>query len=273
MPYDGNAGDSLIQLATARLLADLGIHTTADARKADLILVPGGNPTMWPGIGVQRWLEIWRQHPQAELVVGPAGFRTGYSDWPRAIAEHGHRVTGLFARDPDSFRHLETAALRPDIRVALSHDPALYLRESEWIRAHRDAATADYDLHAFRNDHEANLPSPTRSRAWRLLPGRLRGPAETWLAQRVRTRNSAHARRLAGGDLPILYRDVSREGFDVFTEVIRAARTVHTDRLHVMLLAAMLGKTVFAYATSHAKLEGAYRHSLAGWADVRLVAP
>jgi exopolysaccharide biosynthesis predicted pyruvyltransferase EpsI len=72
--------------------------------------------------------------------------------------------------------------------------------------------------------------------------------------------------------VPMLARDVSRQRFEVFAETIRAARVVHTDRLHILLLAAMLGKKVFAYTTSHAKLEGVYRHSLAAWADVTIVA-
>jgi exopolysaccharide biosynthesis predicted pyruvyltransferase EpsI len=66
--------------------------------------------------------------------------------------------------------------------------------------------------------------------------------------------------------------DVSGQRFEIFVETVRAARVVHTDRLHVMLLAALLGKRVFAYPTSHAKLEGVYRHSLAAWADVTFVA-
>ena len=54
----------------------------------------------------------------------------------------------------------------------------------------------------------------------------------------------------------------------VFYDIIRQAKEVHTDRLHVMLMAAMLGKRVIAYATSYGKLESVYERSLAGWADV-----
>jgi hypothetical protein len=39
-----------------------------------------------------------------------------------------------------------------------------------------------------------------------------------------------------------------------------------------MLLSAMLGKKVFAYPTSHSKLEGVYEYALKGWADVTFVA-
>jgi exopolysaccharide biosynthesis predicted pyruvyltransferase EpsI len=274
-PYPGNAGDSLIQFATARILGDLGIRTTVDARKADVILIPGGNPTMWPEVGPQLWRRLSESNERAELVVGPAGFRAGYADWVRVVNDPQSRVSGLFARDPDSFGSLRAAGLRTGVTFALSHDPALYLRESEWLAAHRKAATAEYDLAAFRDDHETNLGYAWLWRgAGSRLPRRLQDSLMRKRAASVRTRKVALARRTpnAGVVVPWVCEDVSRHRFELFVEAVRAARNVHTDRLHVMLLAAMLGKKVFAYPTGHAKLEGVYGHSLVGWADVTLVA-
>jgi exopolysaccharide biosynthesis predicted pyruvyltransferase EpsI len=272
MPYPGNAGDSLIQYATDRILHDLRVRTTVDPQHADVILVPGGNPTMWPGIGSERWQLLWTRHADAEFVVGPAGFRNGYTDWQRILNEAGTQVSGLFARDPDSFRTLSNAGVRPEVVVALSHDPALYLRDTEWLAAHRRATTEEYDLVALRDDHETNLSHPEFLLLLRsLLPWRV----YNWVVRRsagaVRSRKLRLVRTLEHGSLPLLENDVSRQRFEVFVEVIRAARVVHTDRLHVMLLATMLGKKVFAYPTAHGKLEAVFHHSLAGWADVKFV--
>src|SRR5579871_6670150 len=66
MPYPGNAGDTLIQFATETLLAGLGIQTTVDPRAAEVILVPGGNPSMWHDIGAGHWQKIWEKYPTAE---------------------------------------------------------------------------------------------------------------------------------------------------------------------------------------------------------------
>jgi exopolysaccharide biosynthesis predicted pyruvyltransferase EpsI len=275
LPYPGNAGDSLIQFATQRIFDDLHVRTTVDPRDADVILVPGGNPTMWPSIGPQRWKALWARHEHAEFVVGPAGFRDGYSDWVRIVNEKGTPVSGLFARDPDSFRNLVDAGLRSGITYALSHDPALSLRGSAWLEAHRRAASEEYDLAAFRDDHETNLG---HAGIWRVVRSALPGRAHHFISRRraaaVRSRKMklASAEANAGLGVPVLPNDVSRERFEVFVETIRAARAVHTDRLHVMLFAALLGKKVFAYPTAHAKLEGVYRHSLADWADVTFVA-
>lgn len=271
--YPGNAGDSLIRLGTQQMLADLRIRTTGDPAAADVILVPGGNPTLWPDIGAQRWQALWSRYRHAEFVVGPAGFRDGYSDWVRIVNEPGSTVTGLFARDPEGLRCLQAGRLRAGITYGLAYDAALYLRSSEWLAAHKRAASEEFDLAVFRNDRETNLPYP---QAWRVLssivPGRFhRGliRALTWPVRRRKTRIAGAGR--AGTALPLICRDVAREPLERFVATVRAARTVHTDRLHTMLLSAMLGKKVFAYPTSHSKLEGVYEYALKGWADVTFV--
>lgn len=271
LPYPGNAGDSLIQFATQAILDDLKILTTVNPQKADVILIPGGNPTMWPTIGPQQWRILWKRYPRAEFVVGPAGFREGYSDWACAIKESG-KVSGLFTRDPESFQNLRAADLNPDIARELSHDPALYLRHSKWMTAHREAATEEYEVAIFRDDHEANLKYSAALRGIRgILPARIYDRLVRGQAGTAKARNLNIARRMADPDTKFVENDLSRQRFEVFVEGIRAARAVHTDRLHAMLLAAMLGKKIFAYPTAHGKLEGVYRHSLRGWADVTLV--
>ncbi len=271
--YPGNAGDALIQFATQKILADLRIRVTNDPVDADVILVPGGNPTLWPSIGPERWQAMWARYGHAEFVVGPSGFRDGYSDWARIVNEPKSTVSGLFARDPEGLRCLQRAGLRSGITYGLAYDPALYLRTSDWLAAHRRAASEAYDLAAFRNDHETNLPYP---QAWRLvssiLPARFHRGVIRALASPVRRRKTqiAGARSAATG-VPLMCNDVAHEPFEAFVETVRAARTVHTDRLHTMLLAAMLGKKVFAYPTSHLKLESVYEYALKGWADVTFV--
>ena len=272
MPYPGNAGDSLIQFATDTLLKDLGIRTTVDPRAAEVILIPGGNPSMWHDIGAGRWQEVWAKFPQAEFMVGPAGFRRGYSEWARIINAEGRRVSCLFARDPDSFNTLRASGLRSEITLGLSDDPALYLRRSEWLRAHRSAATEEYVLAALRDDHETDIRCRTPfgiARNW--VPGRIHNMLSRRQAAKVRAGKLAHVAQRVGHSLPLLCSDVSKQRFEVFVETIRAAREVHTDRLHVMLLATMLGKKVYAYPTAHGKLEGVYFYSLAEWADVNIV--
>jgi len=106
-----------------------------------------------------------------------------------------------------------------------------------------------------------------------IVPTRFHRTLVRALASPVRRRKTQLASTGRGAmALPLVCNDVARGSFDVFVQTVRAARTVHTDRLHAMLLAVMLGKKVFAYPTSHSKLEGVYEYSLKEWADVTFVA-
>ena len=267
--YPGNAGDWLIQAGTELLLKRLGIQQVDDPARAEVLLIPGGNPAMWPGSGAHLWRQLWRRFPQAEFVVGPAGFRRQYPEWRVAIRTAGERVSGLFARDPVSYEALCAARLPGQIEIGLSHDPALQLRGSEWLAAQQANTRNDYALFAFRDDHEGNVHGVGFLEALRGgLPSRVFRALSRALTTVARWEKTRAARRRASQDMAIQICDASREDVEGFTRAIRHAAEVHTDRLHVMLLAAMLGKPVVAYGTSHNKLETVYHHSLRGWATV-----
>ena len=61
--------------------------------------------------------------------------------------------------------------------------------------------------------------------------------------------------------------------FEEFVSTIAGAAEVHTDRLHVMIMAALLGEKIFAYGTAYSKLEQVYHHSMQGWVEVTFLAP
>lgn len=269
--WNGNSGDTLIWLGTKRLLKDLQIRRTADPRAADIILMPGGNQTMWQG-NINIWTETWSRWPDKDFVVGPTTVRLGFTTWDQDLWRNGSHVRGIFTRDPESHTILRTCGLNPNITVGLSHDPALYLRDSTWIRAHRKAATDEFTLAAFRNDHEgaANM------RRWLATlvdwtPARLSRRVESHWKSAVCRKKIARATRCTRGTHPLRVCDASKCSFPVFLEIIRSAAEVHTDRLHCMLLAAMLGKSTFAYPTAYGKLEAVYAHSVRHWAHVEFV--
>ncbi len=270
-PWNGNSGDVLIWLGTEYLLKDLGITRTLDPRTADIILIPGGNQTMWQE-NTDIWKEVWTRWPDKEFVVGPTTVQLGVTMWREDVRESGRNMTGLFVRDPQSYSILSECGLGGRVTIGLSHDPALYLRDSELIRDHRKAGTGEFVLAAFRADHEgAAGPAGRMGRYASLLPAFLsrrmkRRWAETrqreWIAQVARNTRS---------DKPIKVCDASKYVLEYFFEIVRCAAEVHTDRLHCMLLAAMLGKPTFAYPTAYGKLEAIYAHSVKDWAPVECV--
>ena len=66
--------------------------------------------------------------------------------------------------------------------------------------------------------------------------------------------------------------DVSRYGdkYDAWPllDVVSRFETVHTDRMHVGVAAAMMGKQTFLYDNSYHKIRAVYEHSLVGLAHV-----
>jgi exopolysaccharide biosynthesis predicted pyruvyltransferase EpsI len=76
---------------------------------------------------------------------------------------------------------------------------------------------------------------------------------------------------MSGAESFIIERDAPMMSFESFVESVRRASEVHTDRLHCMIMALLLGKQTFAYATAYSKLEGVYEHSIKSWADVTFV--
>jgi len=270
-PWDGNSGDVLIWLGTERLLNDLQVRRTLDPRAAEIILIPGGNQTMWQG-NIEVWNDVGSRWPDKDFVVGPTTVRLGFSTWREEANRFGAHLKGIFARDPESYAILETCPWHESTITGLSHDPALYLRDSPLIRRHRQAATQEFLLGVFRQDHEG-VPGPG---AWwenraGLLPGCLSRRVHSWRERARRQQRIARIVRYCREGRPVKICDAAQYPFPYFLETLRSAAQVHTDRLHCMLLAVMLGKPTFAYPTSFGKLEAIYEHSVKGWAHVEFV--
>jgi exopolysaccharide biosynthesis predicted pyruvyltransferase EpsI len=270
-PYVGNSGDSLIRMGTVRLLTDLGIASTLDPRKADVILWPGGNPTMWYD-NVEGWRKVLQKYDHAKLVVGPATFQPSKYDWAGVLRHYAPRVTALYARDLASYHNLTSASLPGSIALGLGHDPALYLRGSDWVERHRAAATEDYILAAFRDDHEGCVgPRWCPALLPALLPRRLRRYLERRACYHSQKMKILSVMKYADSRRAVKASDISHFDFDSFVDAVCHATEVHTDRLHTMLLAVLFDKRVFAYSTSYGKLEAVYSHSLKDWARVEFV--
>lgn len=270
-PWAGNSGDVLIWLGTEQLLTDLQIPRTLDPREADYILIPGGNQTMWGG-NVDVWKDVWSRWPDKPLVVGPITVWLGYTKWDVEVRGRGPYVKAIFARDPASYGVLQTCGLPASLTTGLSHDPALYLRDSEFLHLHRKAATKEFVLAAFRGDFEGTRDLRARLGRWvRLVPGCVQRRLD-YRGRMMSCRNKLARMALRSRSTkPLRICDVSLLPLPYFVETIRSAQEVHTDRLHVMLLAAMLGKLTYAYPTTFRKLESIYEHSVKDWAYVEFV--
>ncbi|PKN16003.1 MAG: hypothetical protein CVU66_02550 [Deltaproteobacteria bacterium HGW-Deltaproteobacteria-23] len=270
-PYPGNSGDELIIKGTHALLENMGIKKTMNASKADLLLSPGGNPTMWQGV-INVLRDIWRRYPLTPFIIGPSTFQSQERSWIEEIWRSGANVKGLVARDQTSFEVLRTECLPPKIDIFLAHDSAFYLRESIFLKNCLEGVKEDHDLCAFRRDHEAgDGQKQSFSFLGVTLPDLLLKKVRNHQRKVFRKRKLERAAYIIDGRLPVIIRDVSLMNFDMFLDMLIRARHVHTDRLHVMICAALLQKKVYVYPTSYGKLEAVFRHSMHEWADCEFV--
>jgi exopolysaccharide biosynthesis predicted pyruvyltransferase EpsI len=270
-PYHGNSGDVLIWMGDELLLKELGIEQIVDPRKADIILWPGGNPTMWRG-NLEGWQECWRSFPAAEFVVAPATFQGESLDWRKLLKTTKARIGGIFARDPESYENLKNLKLSSETIIGLGHDPAFHLKDSEWIARHREAATSEYILASFRRDHESAFASPVLRGLYKHRPFySLLVRWQQWRHDRFHKNRLKTIREISGTRSPIVECDASLMSFQSFVEIVRRTGQVHTDRLHCLILAVLLGKEVFAHPTAYGKLEAVYEHSIKSWAKVDFI--
>jgi len=270
-PWGGNTGDTLIWWGTENLLRDLNIRMTLNPLEADLILIPGGNQTMWQS-NIDVWKEVWAAYPDKEFAVGPMTAQPGFTTWVEDVQHAPVKIAGMFARDMESYGHLRNCHFPDDVVLGLSHDPALYLRTSDFIKVQREAVSQELVLAAFRIDHEGCCTAGQymkRLSCW--VPDRLLRRIDLRQKMRSRANKIARAAQISGANGTFRVCDISRSLAPCFFEMLRAAKEVHTDRLHCMLAAAMLQKPLFAYPTTFGKLEAVYEHSLKGWAHVEFV--
>ncbi len=269
--WGGNCGDTLIWLGTVQLLHDLEIRTTLDAAQADVILIPGGNQTMYQE-NIDVWKSVWAKWPDKEFAVGPMTIQIGAIPWVEDVRQAPAHIIGLFARDPVSYANLRECDLGSDIVQGLSHDPALYLRDSQIIKRQKEAARDEHILAIFRADSEGYCVKDKRLQ-WlvRSMPQAVSSRVDSRLKARGQAGKIATATQLSAADGELKVSDISKQTLPYFFEMLRLAKAVHTDRLHGMLAAAMLGKRTFAYPTTYGKLEAVYEHSVKEWATVEFV--
>jgi exopolysaccharide biosynthesis predicted pyruvyltransferase EpsI len=269
-PYPGNPGDSLIRMGTQLLLEDRGIRTTQDITTADICLFAGGCPTMWPD--VMKLIETYLNSScPGQLVIGPATFEFGLTPWPGLFRQFKDRIAGLFTRDWKSYQNLCSADLPGTIVKGVSHDPVFYLLGTSWHTQQRQNLSEDYILVSLRRDHEMKpgleerilgpiIAMATRRRARKLT---------RWARNRSKTQILSRIMRCEK-DKNLSIRDVDIWLLDTeaYLETIRKASRIYTDRLHVMIVASMLGKKVYAFSTLYGKLEHVYQTSMLEWSDV-----
>jgi exopolysaccharide biosynthesis predicted pyruvyltransferase EpsI len=286
----GNHGDRLIDLGARSALRAAGARRAADPEDADVIVVTGGAMAPLWYIHFAALEKYSQRFPDTPLLVLPSSYDLTGIDLPALLAGRRAACT-LIARDPISLQALQAAALPSDVQTELAHDLAFQLAGSGWLGRLAVHAAQRHILVVERTDGEgvtgATLPEVGNTTIRRLLPARLR--------HSLKYRLLASRRREQAGESPFVKRAVARvltdhpqfarlaihagdislgdiASFEEFCQEIAGAAAVFTTRLHVGILAALLGKPTYLHPSSHKKIRGLYDYSLRDMPHVQLLA-
>ncbi len=194
----------------------------------ELVLFDGGGymNDVWYGPTL---LKAVIKQTKAPIAVAPQSYLFNRTRLAECFMD-GREAT-LFCRERCSYHHLKGQGLPPNVQLKLSPELALYLT-AEDLAEFITSMEERYQLIAMRRDRESSVTGSL-----------IRG-----LEQKC--------------DNPVS-RDVSMEGsLSDFVSWVANAETVYTDRLHVAIASAILGKDVSLYGNRYHKNRGVWEYSL-----------
>lgn len=230
----GNAGDSLIALGTLQLMDSLGLHVRLRGHKESFDkndrIFYGGGGNFVPYYKACREFILRNTHVQ-QLVLLPHTV----NEQSDVLKQIGPNMI-FFARERRSFRHLtqhmrypENARIDHDLAFAIGPTTIQSLIKNDW-------GPGSSCLHAFRTDKEATgieIPPDNRD-----------------LSCICKTTNNTE-----------MLEGITKSSRAIF-EAIAPYVEVKTNRLHIAIASALLGKKTVLYKNSYFKNTAIYWYSL-----------
>ena len=202
---------------------------------ADVVLLRGGAylNDVWKDYDI---LECAiRDNPHCTLIVAPQSFFFNSTRFPEFF-EKSKQEIHLFCRERYSYDLLCSMHFPKNVHINLSHDTALYLPKEDF-KLQNEKGT--YVLIAPRDDRESIV---------------------TWKTKQIPKQ------------VKIFFGDIENvANFESFVNLVGNACKVYTDRLHVAILSAILGKETYLYPNSYYKNKGVYEFSLSGFPNVKFI--
>ena len=285
----GNNGDELIRMGSQFAIARAGLNLTDNLDKADLIIVRGGGGMndFLPGT-LDRLSGLLNEY-HLPIIVLPQSYKFAHTDFPALFKGRGDAPVFLYARERTSLEALCSMQFHPSVRVGIDHDMAMVLEGGDFVRALGERARRRHILIVERKDVEAECPIDRKPFPFPALRDAI--PISTRIkikrgirwALSGRNAKSAFADRLKGialeqypqyADDPTIAMDISDKGtasFEYFCSLIADSSIVITNRLHVGILGALLGKPTYLREGSYHKIRGIHEYSLSRMSHVRIV--
>jgi exopolysaccharide biosynthesis predicted pyruvyltransferase EpsI len=182
---------------------------------------------------------ILRNFGETPIATGPQSYWFPYTDFKRLIGFPTQPIF-LFSREGYSYVLLKNIFKNvPNVHVMLSPDTAFYLSKEDFSEIKNS-----HILVSLRNDRESILSYECKRKI---------------IECALRRKHSKS----------VVATDVGRQTFSTYLKLIINAEAVVTDRLHVAILGAILGKKVFLLSNVYHKNRGVYEYSLSSYPNVR----
>lgn len=255
-PNRGNAGDSLIACATFQMFERIGIpfrlieDPLFDAR-GKIVLYGGGGNLVSGRTEARRFIE--RHHRTAEKLAILPHTVSGHED---LLGRLGSNVD-LFAREAVSYEHIRRHA--PNANLFLADDLAFGLDVEAVLAADCSRPYRNLPLKRLLRRDIALLNESCR---------RSRGNARVLNCFRTDKEKTEFHLPRGNMDLSKLFtcRSFSPEksllASNMILRMLNRYEEVRTNRLHLAIAGALLGKTVKFYPNSYYKCEAVYRFSM-----------
>jgi exopolysaccharide biosynthesis predicted pyruvyltransferase EpsI len=290
-PCAGNNGDKLIWLGMEEVLNSLNLNLVEDAGDSDLIIVNGGGMFIDAyNQGINKILDFSRLYPEKPLCIAPNSFYFKKVNFGEILDQRNSPLY-LFSREEYSKAYIDTLAeTRGHVFSYIDHDLAFNLEGSNFIKSilkkfpvanHGNVIVVD------RMDVEhaqaAGKVSLVKKIYMAFVPQLLR-PYIRYIRIKLRSKvgsgftESAKQILVTNNDgyiiNSIVTKDISRPDicdFDEFVKVIAEAEYVFSNRLHVGVLAYLLGRKVYMTEGSYHKIRGIYEFSMNNNPNVKLI--
>lgn len=212
------------------------------ATPSDVILIHGGGNMndLWHGIRLLK--NVLQYNTHNVIIVGPQTYWFNETCFT-ALFSKAEQDIYLFCREKYSYQLLNSSSLPKNVRVLLSNDTSFYLSKEDF-HVHQ----GDYDLICLRTDKESAL---------------FRKKEDIAKFFEDLTLTTKRKRKLLIGDISLF------PDFRDFVRLIETSKRVYTDRLHVAIPAAILGKETILYPNSYYKNRGVYDYTLSNYPNVK----
>jgi exopolysaccharide biosynthesis predicted pyruvyltransferase EpsI len=247
-PNSGNAGDSLINVASIHAFDRAGVRWQAIGQDANVeghTVILGGGGNFIPDYATIRNAFLGFLDKAREIILFPHTVR-GNED---VLDRMGSNVT-LICRDVESYRHASAAA--PSALVLLAHDMAFHLDTERLLDSAEAAAVHGPAFQAAIREHGIDL-------------ARLQQRSRVFYARHDRERSGS----IGGSDADVsaifafgTWPGKAEPAAWSLMEMVRISPAIETDRLHVGIAAALLGKDCVLHDNSYGKNLGVWQHSL-----------